>query len=114
MKAEQSAGAASDVSGHWREVDWRSVTGAVRRLQVCIVKAVETGRWGKVKALQRLLTTSRSGKLLAAFRALEDQGLIESLSEERSFFKLTGEGYAIADELEEFASWNTSSIVLHA
>ncbi len=26
MKAEQSAGAASDVSGHWREVDWRTVT----------------------------------------------------------------------------------------
>ncbi len=74
MKAEQSAGAASDVSGHWREVDWRSVTGEVRRLQVRIVKAVETGRWGKVKALQRLLTTSRSGKLLAVRRVTENQG----------------------------------------
>ncbi len=74
MKAEQSAGAASDVSGHWREVDWRTVTGEVRRLQVRIVKAVETGRWGKVKALQRLLTTSRSGKLLAVRRVTENQG----------------------------------------
>ncbi len=74
MEAEQSAGAASDVSGHWREVDWRSVTGEVRRLQVRIVKAVETGRWGRVKALQRLLTTSRSGKLLAVRRVTENQG----------------------------------------
>ncbi len=74
MKAEQSVGAASDVSGHWREVDWRSVTGEVRRLQVRIVKAVETGRWGKVKALQRLLTTSRSGKLVAVRRVTENQG----------------------------------------
>ena len=44
MKAEQSAGAASDISGHWRELNWRSITGEVRRLQVRIVKAVETGR----------------------------------------------------------------------
>ena len=74
MEAEQSAGAAFDVSGHWREVDWRTVTGEVRRLQVRIVKAVETGRWGRVKALQRLLTTSRSGKLLAVRRVTENQG----------------------------------------
>ena len=41
MKVEQSAGAASDVFCHWREVDWRTVTEDVRRLQVRIVKAVE-------------------------------------------------------------------------
>ncbi|MGI4831158.1 MAG: reverse transcriptase N-terminal domain-containing protein [Janthinobacterium lividum] len=74
MKAEQSAGAASDVSGHWREIDWRLVIGEVRRLQVRIVKAVETGRWGRAKALQRLLTTSRRGKLLAVRRVTENQG----------------------------------------
>ena len=74
MEAEQSAGAASDLAGHWREVNWRSVTVEVRRLQVRIVKAVEAGRWGKVKALQRLLTTSRSGKLLAVRRVTENQG----------------------------------------
>ncbi|MGI4758575.1 MAG: reverse transcriptase N-terminal domain-containing protein [Janthinobacterium lividum] len=74
MKAEQSAGAASDVSCHWREIDWRSVTGEVRRLQVRIAKAVETGRWGRMRALQRLLTTSRSGKLLAVRRVTENQG----------------------------------------
>ena len=74
MTAKQFAGAASDPSSHWREIDWRSVTGEVRRLQVRIVKAVETGRWGKVKSLQRLLTTSRSGKLLAVRRVTENQG----------------------------------------
>lgn len=74
MEAEESAGAASDLPGHWREVNWRSVTVEVRRLQVRIVKAVEAGRWGKVKALQRLLTTSRSGKLLAVRRVTENQG----------------------------------------
>ncbi len=74
MKAEQSADAASDLPSHWREVDWRAVTVEVHRLQVRIVKAVEVGRWGKVKALQRLLTTSRSGKLLAVRRVTENQG----------------------------------------
>jgi RNA-directed DNA polymerase len=74
MKAEQSVGAAFGIPSHWREIDWRSVSGDVRRLQVRIVKAVETGRWGKVKALQRLLTTSRSGKLLAVRRVTENQG----------------------------------------
>jgi RNA-directed DNA polymerase len=74
MKTEQSVGAAFGIPSHWREIDWRSVSGDVRRLQVRIVKAVETGRWGKVKALQRLLTTSRSGKLLAVRRVTENQG----------------------------------------
>ncbi len=51
---------------------------------------------------------------LTALRHLEDRGLIEALSEERSFFKVTGEGYAVADELQDFAEWRTSSILLRA
>ncbi len=74
MSTEQSVGAAFDASAHWREVDWRSVNGSVRRLQVRIVKAVEAGRWGKVKALQHLLTSSRNGKLLAVRRVTENAG----------------------------------------
>lgn len=74
MTTEQSVGAASDTSVDWREIDWRSVNGSVRRLQVRIVKAVEAGRWGKVKALQRLLTSSRNGKLLAVRRVTENAG----------------------------------------
>ena len=74
MPTEQSVGAASDTSVHWREIDWRRVHRDVRRLQVRIVKAVEAGRWGKVKSLQRLLTTSRSGKQLAVRRVTENAG----------------------------------------
>ena len=46
----------------------------VRRLQARIVKATREGRWGKVKALQRLLTHSFSGKALAVKRVTENQG----------------------------------------
>ena len=74
MTTEQSAGAASYTSVHWREIDWRTVNESVRRLQVRIVKAVEAGRWGKVKSLQRLLTGSRNGKLLAVRRVTENAG----------------------------------------
>jgi RNA-directed DNA polymerase len=46
----------------------------VRRLQARIVKATQEGRWGKVKALQHLLTHSFSGKVLAVRRVTENQG----------------------------------------
>ncbi|NIN96586.1 MAG: hypothetical protein GTO49_16765, partial [Anaerolineae bacterium] len=34
----------------WNSIDWRKVNRNVRRLQARIVKAIEEGRWGKVKA----------------------------------------------------------------
>ena len=46
----------------------------MRRLQARIVKATEQGRWGKVKALQHLLTRSFSGKVIAVKRVTENQG----------------------------------------
>jgi hypothetical protein len=46
----------------------------VRRLQARIVKATQAGRWGKVKALQRLLTRSHSAKVLAVKRVTENDG----------------------------------------
>ncbi len=46
----------------------------VRRLQARIVKATQEGRWNKVKALQRLLTHSHSGRVLAVKRVTENQG----------------------------------------
>jgi RNA-directed DNA polymerase len=46
----------------------------VRRLQARIVKAVQAGRWGKVRALQHLLTHSFSGKALAVRRVTENDG----------------------------------------
>ncbi len=53
--------------------DWHAI-GNVRRLQARIVKATQEKRWGKVKALQRLLTHSFSGKALAVRRVTENQG----------------------------------------
>ncbi|WP_407669076.1 reverse transcriptase N-terminal domain-containing protein [Paraburkholderia diazotrophica] len=39
-----------------------------------ITKAVRENRWGKVKALQRLLTRSHVGKMLAVRRVTENRG----------------------------------------
>jgi RNA-directed DNA polymerase len=58
----------------WPSIDWRKVNRTVRRLQARIVKAVKEGRWGKVKALQWLLTHSFSGKALAVRRVTENRG----------------------------------------
>src|SRR4051812_1194724 len=61
--------------GSTRErVHWKSAYRIVCRLQARIVKAVQEGRWGKVKALQYLLTHSFSGKALAVRRVTENQG----------------------------------------
>ena len=46
----------------------------MRRLQARIAKAAQAGKWGKVKALQRLLTHSFGGKALAVRRVTENQG----------------------------------------
>jgi RNA-directed DNA polymerase len=56
------------------EVDWAKIHQEVRRLQVRIAKATQEGRWGKVKALQRLLTRSYSGKMIAVKRVTENRG----------------------------------------
>lgn len=67
-------GAASRPPPPWEAIDWHAAEKAVRRLQARIVKATREGRWNKVKALQRLLTHSRSGKLLAVKRVTESEG----------------------------------------
>lgn len=68
------AGAFSRVEIDWHNIHWGEVNRNVRRLQMRIVKAVQENRWGKVKALQHLLTRSFSGKALAVKRATENQG----------------------------------------
>jgi RNA-directed DNA polymerase len=55
-------------------MEWRAVRQEVYRLQVRIAKAVREGRWGKVKALQRLLTHSYSAKQLAVRRVVTNDG----------------------------------------
>jgi RNA-directed DNA polymerase len=68
------AGAAPDPALDWHAIDWRQVYRTVRRLQVRIVKAVQEGRWHKVKALVYLLTHSFSGRALAILRVVSNSG----------------------------------------
>jgi RNA-directed DNA polymerase len=74
MTAATAAGAASHDSMDWHAIAWPKAHTIVRRLQARIVKATQAGRWGKVKALQRLLTHSWSGKVLAVKRVTENPG----------------------------------------
>jgi RNA-directed DNA polymerase len=68
------AGAILDQYPAWDALNWQTIEDEVRRLQARIVKAVQEGRWNKAKALQRLLTRSASGKLLAVRRVTENDG----------------------------------------
>src|SRR5882724_8488350 len=67
-------GALSHSTVAWHTINWYAVHRTVRRLQARIVKAVQAGRWGKVRALQHLLTHSFSGKALAVRRVTENDG----------------------------------------
>ncbi len=58
----------------WPNINWAECIRNVRRLQMRIVKATQEGRWNKVKALQRLLTSSFSGKALAVKRVVDNEG----------------------------------------
>ena len=74
MTAGTPAGAVAHREVDWCAIDWQAVHCEVRRLQARIVKAMQEGRWGKVKALQRLLTHSFSGRAMAVKRVTENQG----------------------------------------
>jgi RNA-directed DNA polymerase len=65
---------ASSKTAQWNAVDWEHLGRQVQRLQMRIAKATREQRWGKVKALQWLLTHSFSGKLLAARRVTQNTG----------------------------------------
>jgi RNA-directed DNA polymerase len=68
-----ASGASSAVTS-WDSINWKTTEIYVRRLQIRIAKAVREGRWGKVKALQRLLTHSHFAKLLAVRRVTQNRG----------------------------------------
>ena len=74
MTTAQTVGAVSIEADEWFAIKWPAVNRNVRRLQVRIVQATKAQRWGKVKALQRLLTHSYSGKVLAVRRVTENTG----------------------------------------
>ena len=72
--AAMLAGAAPDVATDWHAINWQTVRCNVRRLQARIVKAVQEGRWGKVRALVYLLTHSYSGRAAALVRVTTNAG----------------------------------------
>src|SRR6202043_176955 len=74
MTTAQAVGALSREAAEWYAIDWRAIKRNVRRLQVRIVQATKASRWGKVRALQHLLTHSYSGKVLAVRRVTENKG----------------------------------------
>lgn len=69
-----NASASSANENEWKAIKWYPVVASVRRLQIRIAKAYREGRYGKVKALQRLLTTSYHAKLLAVKRVVQNRG----------------------------------------
>jgi RNA-directed DNA polymerase len=75
VTAAAAAGAVSHDDGFdWVSIDWRQAEAIVRRLQARIVQACQAGRWGKVRALQHLLTHSYAAKVLAVRRVTENKG----------------------------------------
>lgn len=76
MNAERNtpACAPSGEAMQWTQINWEKCNRNVRKLQARIVRATREGKRGKVKALQRLLTTSNSGKSLAVRRVTENRG----------------------------------------
>src|SRR6516162_3615707 len=74
LTTAQAVGAVSSEAAQWYAIDWQANHRNVRRLQVRIAQATKESRWGKVRALQRLLTHSYSGKVLAVRRVTENDG----------------------------------------
>jgi RNA-directed DNA polymerase len=74
MTTARAVGAVSREAAEWYAIDWQAINRNVRRLQVRIVQATKERRWGRVRALQRLLTHSYSGKVLAVRRVTENNG----------------------------------------
>src|SRR5213592_4855574 len=72
--SDPSVGATPNDAWAWHATNWRHAERNVRRLQARITQATQQGKWGKVKALQRLLTHSFSGKALAVRRVTENTG----------------------------------------
>jgi len=72
--SQSMTGASSSEVCAWSHIDWQQAQAEVRRLQMRIAKAVREGKWGKVKALQWILTHSHAAKLLAVKRVSQSSG----------------------------------------
>lgn len=68
------AGAPSTDAKKWKHVKWSVVKAAVYRMQMRIAKSIRENRWGKAKALLRLLSRSFYGRLWAVKRIIANKG----------------------------------------
>lgn len=68
------ASSACKASLSWQELPWQKIRQQVFQLQLRIAKAEREGRKGKVKALQRLLTSSFAAKCMAVKRVTSSTG----------------------------------------
>ena len=66
--------ASTDNKIQWSNIVWDKCQEVVRKLQIRIVKAQQAGKYGRVKALQWLLTHSFSAKLLAVKKVTSNKG----------------------------------------
>ena len=71
---EPISSASSAYTPTWKTINWNHVSAKVKQLQMRIAKAIREKRYGKVKALQRLLSSSFYAKLLAVKRVTENKG----------------------------------------
>lgn len=74
MEVALTTGASLREAISWSKIDWSKAYRTVRRLQVRIVKAIQAGKKGKLRALQNILARSLSAKALAVRRVTENQG----------------------------------------
>jgi RNA-directed DNA polymerase len=74
MAVKKLTGAPSANDRSWKTIDWKKAESEVKRLQMRIAKAVKEKRYGKVKALQWMLTHSYYAKLLAVKRITGNSG----------------------------------------
>lgn len=65
---------ASSDSAQWQAINWKAVEACVLKLHMRIAKATREGKHGKAKALQWILTHSRSAKLFAIKRVSQNKG----------------------------------------
>ena len=74
MATFTGASSAKVTSKNWDNFPWNKAKALVTRLQMRIAKSVREGRKGKVKSLQRILTSSFYAKAIAVKRVASNQG----------------------------------------
>src|SRR5205823_12803941 len=74
MTAGPSADASFNQPLNWRSIDWTATRQLVRRLQMRIAKATQSGHHRRAQSLQWLLTHSWAAKLLAVQTVTTNKG----------------------------------------